>query len=282
MSTLRLDQIEIDPTLQIRQRLDESAVERYSEAFAELPPPVVYLIDGTYLLSDGMHRLAAANRLGLSAIEVEVRKGTRADAEEHAITANTKNAVPLTASERDEGIRRLLARGWGIRKIAKVMSLPLLTAERIVKGQKVRENVSVTLTSRSHYEELSRFPEEIQEPVALAAAEQGWNSVELRDVAKQVAAQPDQTIYRDGNGQVRVNLAAIQAGAKQAADNDALAALYGLLSRAGSLRENWDDSFLDDLDDADRRQIERDVEDAMRVLTRVLNALERRASVVAS
>ena len=47
MTALRLDQIEVDPTIQIRQKLDESAIERYSDAFDELPPPVVYEIDGS-------------------------------------------------------------------------------------------------------------------------------------------------------------------------------------------------------------------------------------------
>lgn len=284
MTTLRLDQIEIDPTIQIRQRLDEAAIDRYTESFAELPPPVVYDISGTYLLSDGMHRMAAAHRLGLAEIEVEVRQGTRADAEEHAITANTKNAVPLTAGERDEGIRRLKDHGWGYHRISKAMSLPEITVQRVLGGQEVKKRLSdgnVTLPSRSHYEELARFPDDIQQPVALAAAEQGWNSVELRDVAKQVAAEPTATIYKDDTGQVRVNLAAIQTRANKAAENDALAALYGLLSRAGTLRENWDDDFLDELDNAERRQIEQRCDEAIAVITRVLRLLERKASAVA-
>lgn len=284
MTALRLDQIEIDPTIQIRQRLDESAVERYAEAFDELPPPVVYQIDGTYLLADGMHRLAAANRIERKSIEVEIRQGTRADAEEYAITANTKNAVPLTAGERDEGIRRLKDHGWGYHRISKAMSLPEITVQRVLGGQEVKKRLSdgnVTLPSRSHYEELARFPDDIQAPVAMAAAEQGWNSVELRDVAKQVAAEPTATIYKDDTGQVRVNLAAIQTRANKAAESDALAALYGLLSRAGTLRENWSDDFLDGLDNADRRQIEQGCDQAMVVLTRVLRLLERKASVVA-
>jgi ParB-like chromosome segregation protein Spo0J len=155
-----IDSIIVDPSIQIRQRLHEEAVTRYVDAFDELPPIVVFETAEGRLLSDGMHRLAAANRLGMLDIEVELRNGTRADAEEHAITANTKNAIPLTASELEDGIGRLKARGDGWRVISKKMSLPEKTVNRILQGQAVARSLgNVTLPSRSHYEELARLPQ---------------------------------------------------------------------------------------------------------------------------
>lgn len=184
-----LSKITVDPTIQIREHLHEAAIERYMDAFDELPPIVVYQTPEGLLLSDGAHRMEAAKRLGRKDIQAEVRIGTRADAEEHAITANTKNAMPLNANERDEGIRRLHGRGWGWRRIAKAMSLPELTVNRIIEGLGVKKALggSVTLPSRSHYEELSRFPDELHQPLAEAAVAQGWNSVELRKVGKALA-----------------------------------------------------------------------------------------------
>lgn len=194
MTAIPLSDITIDPTIQIREQLHEGAVERYMDAFDELPPIVVYQTPEELLLSDGMHRLEAAKRLGRKDIQAEVRVGSRADAEEHAITANTKNAMPLTANERDEGIRRLrvLHPKWGYQRIGRAMSLPERTILRIIRGQKGKAQIDPSVTeglSRSHFEELalSQAPVGLHQPLAEAAVAQGWNSVELRKVAKEIA-----------------------------------------------------------------------------------------------
>jgi ParB-like chromosome segregation protein Spo0J len=255
-----IDSIIVDPSIQIRQRLHEEAVVRYVDAFDELPPIVVFETPEGRLLSDGMHRLAAANRLGMLDIEVDLRKGTRADAEEHAITANTKNAMPLSASERDEGIHRLTARGWGFFKIAKAMSLPQLTVERVVDGQKVKNDLSVTLRSKSHYEELSRFPEPIREPLAQAAIEQGWNSVQMRQAGKAL---------QDSGADQFIDLGALQKAANAAAHDDPLAALYGALKALAWLKARWTSDITHDLESADRRRIDGDIEEYILLLRKV-------------
>ncbi len=94
---LALSEIEIDPTIQIRRSNYEDTIQRYEEAFERLPPVDVFDTAEGLLLADGFHRIAAAERLGHSEIDATVRKGTRQDAAEHAVIANTKNGEPLTA-----------------------------------------------------------------------------------------------------------------------------------------------------------------------------------------
>jgi hypothetical protein len=274
-----VDSITVDPSIQIRQRLHEDAVLRYMDAFDELPPVVVFETSEGRLLSDGMHRIAAANRLGRWDIEAEIRKGTRADAEEHAITANTKNAMPLTAGERDEGIRRLKARGDGLDTIAKKMSLPLYTIERVIGGQQVKAElegrVTRPLPSRSHYEELARVPEDIREPVALAAAEQGWNSVQLRDVAKIVAdpeipeAQKQQLLTGSTTPQAVSAWGQILKGAEKAAREDPLANLYAALKAIDLIKAHLDPAMFADAEQVERLRLYNQLEEALATLRRV-------------
>src|SRR5947199_114114 len=73
---LPLDELVLDPNLNLRDRLDDFTVERYAEAWQRLPPITVYEVEGRWLLADGFHRHAAAVMLGKKSIPAEVREGT--------------------------------------------------------------------------------------------------------------------------------------------------------------------------------------------------------------
>ncbi len=104
-----LTDIVVDPSVNVRDGLDEATVEHYAAIFERLPPPVVYrLPDGTHLLAAGFHRMEAARRRGLETIEVEVREGTRRDAEVLAILDNAAHGRPYTRAERRRAIGRML------------------------------------------------------------------------------------------------------------------------------------------------------------------------------
>src|SRR3954466_14430747 len=77
---LPLEELVLDPNLNLRDRLDEFTVERYADSWERLPPITVYEIRGRFLVADGFHRHAAAVLLGLETIQAEVRKGTMTDA----------------------------------------------------------------------------------------------------------------------------------------------------------------------------------------------------------
>jgi hypothetical protein len=68
--------VPIDP----EAHLDAARVERYAEMLDKLPPVVAFDTDEGLLLADGYHRVAAARRRGLEAVEAEVRQGSRHDA----------------------------------------------------------------------------------------------------------------------------------------------------------------------------------------------------------
>jgi len=103
-----LNEIVVDSSLNIREKLDEETIERYMECFEQLPPVVVFDIAEGYLLADGFHRIEAAKRLGLDEIEAEIRQGTRQNAEEFAALANLQHGKPLTRAERRKAVERML------------------------------------------------------------------------------------------------------------------------------------------------------------------------------
>ena len=70
----------LDPNLNLRDRLDDFTVERYAEAWDRMPPVTVFEVDGRWLLADGFHRHAAAVKLGRRTMPAEIRSGTFADA----------------------------------------------------------------------------------------------------------------------------------------------------------------------------------------------------------
>lgn len=175
---LKLADLVIDPTIQIRRSNHEPTIRRYEEAFEKLPPVVVFDTDEGRILADGFHRAAAAERLGQTTIQAKVHKGTREDAAEFAVIANTKNADPLLPEERDDGIRRLkqLHPDWSQQQLADAMSVSKRTVRRVFETDKVKRKVIVTGSlSESHYAEVAGAKEEHWEPLLEAASERDWD-----------------------------------------------------------------------------------------------------------
>ena len=185
---LDLQKIEVDPTVQIRRINHEETIQRYQESFDKLPPIDVFETPDGILLADGFHRMAAAERLGLSEIEVKVHKGSREEALEHAVIANTKNADPLTPEERDDGIRRLkqLHPERSDRQIAEAMSVSHTTVRRVYQIDEVKKATFSGGTrvppSDSHYCEIANAPKEHWQPLVEATEKRGWT----RDVTAHV------------------------------------------------------------------------------------------------
>ena len=82
---LKIADLVIDQTIDIRSSLDEETITRYEESFDKLPPVDVFDTPDGLLLADGFHRAAAAQRLGLAEIEAKIHKGSRAEALEFAV-----------------------------------------------------------------------------------------------------------------------------------------------------------------------------------------------------
>jgi len=101
---LPIDELVLDPSLNLRDRLDDFTVERYADAWSRMPPVTVFEIDGQWLLTDGLHRHAAAVAIGKRTIPAEVREGSMTDALDFVSGANLFHGLPLTRSERRRAV----------------------------------------------------------------------------------------------------------------------------------------------------------------------------------
>jgi len=99
---LKLSDIKQHAELQPRIKINDETVEIYANTFEQLPPIVIFQIEGAkgWYLVDGWHRFAAARKLGLAEIEVIKETGTWDEAKEYAFDANIKHGLALSLAER--------------------------------------------------------------------------------------------------------------------------------------------------------------------------------------
>ncbi len=117
---LPLEDLVLDPNLNLRDRLDQETVERYAEAWGQLPPVTVFEVEGQWLLADGFHRHAAAAASQRPTIPAEIRSGTFSDALEFASGANLQHGLPLSRPERRRAVevKLRLHHDWSDRRLA--------------------------------------------------------------------------------------------------------------------------------------------------------------------
>jgi len=139
---ISLSQITLEPEVQIRMRgTDKERVQQYAARMREGDefPPLVCFYDrdaGTLYLADGFHRYEAARHALLVSFPCTVYEGTRHDAEEYAITANSKHGLPLSNEDKRRAVYRLLRLhpNWSSRKIARLVGCSHPFVERLRKG----------------------------------------------------------------------------------------------------------------------------------------------------
>ena len=122
---LPVDDLVLDSTLNLRDRLDQETVERYDESWDRMPPVTVFEVEGRWLLADGFHRHASAVRRERRTIAAEVHAGTFADALEFAATANLSHGLPLTRAERRRVVETKLRihPDWSDRRLSDEMGI---------------------------------------------------------------------------------------------------------------------------------------------------------------
>lgn len=120
-----LDDLVLDPNLNLRDRLDDFTVERYAEAWDRLPPVTVYEVDERWLLADGFHRHAAAIMLNKRTIPAEVRPGSFTDALDHVASVNLTHGLPLSRAERRRAVevKLKLHHDWSDRRTAEELGV---------------------------------------------------------------------------------------------------------------------------------------------------------------
>src|SRR6476646_4007220 len=120
-----LDDLVLDPNLNLRDRLDDFTVERYAEAWDRLPPITVYEVDDRWLVADGFHRHAAAVMLGKRTVPVEIRIGSFSDALDFVSSVNLFHGLPLTRAERRRAVevKLKLHHDWSDRRMAEELAV---------------------------------------------------------------------------------------------------------------------------------------------------------------
>ncbi len=106
---LSLSDITIDPTLQMRVKMSEDAIDEYAENIDKIPPPrVVMDDDGHYYLID-WHRFSSYQKAGKEKAPFEVIKGTWTDALHLAAGSNSDHGVRRTPDDKRKAVETLLS-----------------------------------------------------------------------------------------------------------------------------------------------------------------------------
>ena len=139
---LSLSELKVDHSLR-EDGIDPRHVEVLSEFEGHWSPVLVWGPDN--LVVDGAHRVAAAQRLGLTMIPAESFDGSMVDAFVESVQRNSKHGLPLTLRDRIRAARRIVRvlPEWSDRRIAKVCGLSCTTVGR------VRHDAPTTETSQT-------------------------------------------------------------------------------------------------------------------------------------
>jgi hypothetical protein len=122
---IALDDLVLDPNLNLRDRLDDFTVERYADSWDRLPPITVYKIEDRMVVADGFHRHAAAVMLGKRTIRAEIIDGTFTDALDFVSSVNLFHGLPLTRAERRRAVevKLKLHHDWSDRRMAEELAV---------------------------------------------------------------------------------------------------------------------------------------------------------------
>lgn len=126
IKSINIRAIRIDGGTQSREKLDQAVVDEYAELMKEGTefPPISVVHDGNeYYLSDGFHRLLAAQRAGKASINCDVITGTLRDAILYSLSANSSHGLRRTVEDRRKAVMTMLEDfewcEWSDREIAR-------------------------------------------------------------------------------------------------------------------------------------------------------------------
>ena len=134
---LHIDQLRRDGNTQCRVRANESTIQQFAQLMQDgttFPPVRVWFDGAAYWLSNGFHRIAAAERAGIRAFPAEILEGTLEDAIWDSCGANATHGMRRMRSDVEIAVQRALnhpnARSLSNVAIAKHLGLPEPTLRR--------------------------------------------------------------------------------------------------------------------------------------------------------
>lgn len=288
---LGLTQLNIDPAIDVRQKLDEETIQEYMDSFEDLPAVVVFETAGEFLLADGFHRAIAAQRRGISEIEAEVRKGSREDALEYAAYANTRHGKRLNPEERREAIRRLrlLRPEWGYGRISKLMGCSETRVRGVLAADEVKKGVlRSTPLSDAHLEEIAKTDKELWEPLVKAAETKRWTRDETREVVRSIKdesvpleskrdlleGKAEPIVSKDGEPAYLRET--VERRMAEALAKDEVVALTGAWTALSNLEEFNPKDMVDSLDNFHLQRVVKDTPRDIDYLTQLVNFARQR------
>ena len=124
LHSLEIRRIRKDGQTQHRAALGSAAIKLYAALMAqgaEFPPVTVWLEGSNYWLTDGFHRIAAAEQLGCTYINALIRVGTLSDAQWDSYAANSLHGL----RRKQEDIQAVISAALRHPKAAKVSNVEL-------------------------------------------------------------------------------------------------------------------------------------------------------------
>lgn len=288
---LKLSEIIVDSSVSVREKNDEELVQEYVAAFLKLPPVVVFKTKEGYLLADGFHRVAAAERIGRKDIAVEIRKGTRDDALEYAAVANMEHGWRLTHDDKRRAIRRMqnMHPKWPAVKIAEVLNVSEDLVGTVIRADKVRKAIpDAARLPDKHLAAIATAPAAHREELVEVMREKGWSVEETRAAAQNVSdeslprefkaallrgkAEPITTKEKEP-AVLQETIARKYAEAKKA---DTEMALWGMLVEINKTRVRWSaDAVVKGLDRKKLEHLNRELPLVIRYLQEIFHEVER-------
>lgn len=138
---IELKKIRLDGGTQPRVKIDETAVQAYTEVLLDgvTMPPVVVFFDGTdNWLADGFHRWHAHKRAGFVEVLCEVHQGTKRDALIYSLGANHDHGLPRTNDDKRKAVMIVFEDiemcDLSDQQIAKICRVSSMTVGRIRKS----------------------------------------------------------------------------------------------------------------------------------------------------
>lgn len=172
IKSVNIKAIRIDGGTQSREKLDQAVVDEYAELMKEGTefPPISVVHDGNdYYLSDGFHRLLAAQKAGKASINCDVITGTLRDAILYSLSANSQHGLRRTIEDKRKAVLTMLEDfewgdpdAWSDREIARQthVSQPFVSKLRAsLKTKPATDNV-ITPKAEKKAEPKAQEPEE--------------------------------------------------------------------------------------------------------------------------
>jgi hypothetical protein len=168
---------------------------RHVSVLAEVPDrwPPILVARQTMMVLDGVHRVAAARRRGMTSIAARLFEGNEEEAFVEAVRSNVAHGLPLSLSERSWAARRLLAAQpeRSDRATAEICGLDHKTVARLREqvrsptGENPRSDVRIGRDHRARPID----PAGLRVRIAAALADSPEDS--LRQIAHRVGASPE-------------------------------------------------------------------------------------------